>query len=93
MTHITHGRSYRFYSIKSLYTSKRLGHSERVAEHMVFKDLLLCSWEDLVTNWTIQTKGLHLLLLQGVITNIICFADRAFLDGELGGRVKRSVQM
>lgn len=42
-----------------------------MAEHMVFEDLLLCCWEALVTDWTIQTQGLHALLLQGVIENVI----------------------
>lgn len=52
---------------------------------MVFKDLLLFCWEGLVTNWTIQTKGLHVLLLQGVIENAISkvrFAGGASLHGE-----------
>lgn len=62
---------------------------------MVFKDLLLFCWEVLVTNWTIQRRALH-ILLQGVIKNVITkvwFAGGAFLDGELGGKAERSVQM
>ena len=47
------------------------GHLESVAEHMVFKDLLLFCWEGLVTYRTIQSKGLQVLLQdQVVIKNI-----------------------
>lgn len=56
---------------------------------MIFKDLLLCGWEDLVTNWTIQTN--QVLLLHGVLKNMLRkfrFARVAFL-GELGRRAKR----
>ena len=42
-----------------------------MAEHMVFKDLLLFCWEGLVTYWTIQTKGLQVLLQGQVVIKAI----------------------
>lgn len=59
-----------------------------MAEHVVFEDLLVFGWEGLVTNRTIQTKGLQVLLLGGGIENVIGevgFAGGALPDGELVG--------